>query len=99
MADAPTPQSRGQPLAFLDVLWQGRGLYGGVSESSCLDDVFASAFAAVGQLKAALRPDYVVIGGGNVKLLKEMPPGARRGDNADAFPGGFRLWAKDGVTI
>ena len=55
--------------------------------------------AVVEQLKGALRPDYVVIGGGNVKLLKEMPPGARRGDNADAFPGGFRLWAKDGVTI
>jgi polyphosphate glucokinase len=53
----------------------------------------------VEQLKAALRPDYVVIGGGNVKLLKEMPPGARRGSNADAFPGGFRLWAKDGVRI
>jgi hypothetical protein len=34
-----------------------------------------------------------------VKLLKEMPPGARRGSNADAFPGGFKLWAKDGVTI
>jgi polyphosphate glucokinase len=56
-------------------------------------------FAVVEQLKAALRPDYVVIGGGNVKHLKDMPPGARRGDNADAFPGGFRLWAKNGVTI
>jgi polyphosphate glucokinase len=55
--------------------------------------------AVVEQLKAALRPDYVVIGGGNVKLLKEMPQGARRGSNADAFPGGFKLWAKDGVTI
>jgi polyphosphate glucokinase len=55
--------------------------------------------AVVEQLKKALRPDYVVIGGGNVKLLKEMPPGARRGANADAFPGGFKLWAKDGVTL
>jgi polyphosphate glucokinase len=58
-----------------------------------------AVFAVVEQLKAALRPEYVVIGGGNVKLLKERPPGARRGDNADAFPGGFKLWAKDGVTI
>jgi len=40
-----------------------------------------------------------VIGGGNVKRLDELPPDTRRGDNADAFPGGFRLWAKDGVTI
>jgi polyphosphate glucokinase len=56
-------------------------------------------FDVVEHLKAALLPDYIVIGGGKVKLLKELPPGARRGDNADAFPGGFRLWAKDGVTI
>jgi polyphosphate glucokinase len=56
-------------------------------------------FDVVEQLKASLLPDYIVIGGGNVKLLKELPPGARQGDNADAFPGGFRLWDKDGVTI
>jgi polyphosphate glucokinase len=56
-------------------------------------------FDVVERLKTALQPDYVVIGGGNVKRLDELPPGARRGDNADAFPGGFRLWAKDGVTI
>jgi polyphosphate glucokinase len=56
-------------------------------------------FDVVEHLKAALLPDYIVIGGGNVKLLKELPSGARRGDNADAFPGGFKLWAKDGVTI
>jgi polyphosphate glucokinase len=56
-------------------------------------------FAVVEQLKAALRPDYVVIGGGNVKRLKEMPPGARRGDNADAFPGGFKLWGRNSVTL
>jgi polyphosphate glucokinase len=56
-------------------------------------------FDVVEKLKAALQPDYVVIGGGNVKRLDELPPDTRRGDNADAFPGGFRLWAKDGVTI
>jgi polyphosphate glucokinase len=56
-------------------------------------------FDVVEKLKGALQPDYVVIGGGNVKRLDELPPDARRGDNADAFPGGFRLWAKDGVTI
>src|SRR5262245_25097300 len=46
----------------------------------------------VEQLKAALQADYVVIGGGNVDELDEMPPGARRGSNAHAFLGGFRLW-------
>jgi polyphosphate glucokinase len=46
----------------------------------------------VEQLKTALEADYVVLGGGNAKLLKELPPGARLGDNSTAFIGGFRLW-------
>jgi polyphosphate glucokinase len=46
----------------------------------------------VERLKAALEPDDVVIGGGNVKQLKELPPGCRAGDNANAFAGGFRVW-------
>ena len=47
----------------------------------------------VERLQAALEPDYVVIGGGNVKKLTALPPGSREGDNANAFLGGFRLWA------
>ncbi|HEX4414624.1 MAG TPA: ROK family protein [Lacipirellulaceae bacterium] len=43
-------------------------------------------------LVAALEPDDVVLGGGNVKKLDELPPGTRPGDNANAFIGGFRLW-------
>jgi polyphosphate glucokinase len=43
-------------------------------------------------LTAALEPDEVVLGGGNVKKLKELPPGSRAGANANAFLGGFRLW-------
>jgi polyphosphate glucokinase len=46
----------------------------------------------VNQLKAALEADYVVLGGGNAGLLKKLPPGARLGDNNNAFRGGFRLW-------
>jgi polyphosphate glucokinase len=46
----------------------------------------------VDRLVAALEPDDVVLGGGNVKRLKELPPGCREGDNANAFIGGFRLW-------
>jgi polyphosphate glucokinase len=54
---------------------------------------------AVERLIAALEPEYVVIGGGNVQKLKELPPGCRAGDNANAFRGGFRLWEKaDGTT-
>jgi polyphosphate glucokinase len=46
----------------------------------------------VSRLVAALEPEDVVIGGGNVKKLKEIPDGCRIGDNANAFRGGFRLW-------
>jgi predicted NBD/HSP70 family sugar kinase len=48
----------------------------------------------VKQLKTALEADYVVLGGGNARLLKKLPPGVRLGNNANAFRGGFRLWAK-----
>jgi polyphosphate glucokinase len=45
-------------------------------------------------LIAALEPEDVVLGGGNVRKLKELPTGCRAGDNANAFVGGFRLWAE-----
>ena len=48
----------------------------------------------VKQLSAAIEPDYVVLGGGNVHKLKKLPPGCRAGKNTNAFRGGFRLWAK-----
>jgi polyphosphate glucokinase len=44
------------------------------------------------ELSAALEPDYVVLGGGNARLLKEIPADCRLGNNANAFLGGFRLW-------
>ena len=46
----------------------------------------------VEKLTAALEPDDVVLGGGNAKLLKKLPPHSRIGNNANAFLGGFRLW-------
>jgi polyphosphate glucokinase len=46
----------------------------------------------VQRLRAALEADDVVIGGGNAKHLKPLRAGARLGDNANAFIGGFRLW-------
>jgi predicted NBD/HSP70 family sugar kinase len=48
----------------------------------------------VNDLKNAAAADYVVLGGGNVKKLKKIPPGARAGANANAFIGGFRLWSE-----
>jgi polyphosphate glucokinase len=49
-------------------------------------------FETVEQLANAIEPDYVVIGGGGAKELDELPPNSRRGDNENAFVGGFRLW-------
>ena len=48
----------------------------------------------VSRLIAALEPEDVVIGGGNVHQLETLPPGCRAGDNANAFLGGFRLWER-----
>lgn len=48
----------------------------------------------VERLTAAIEPDDVVLGGGNVRKLKSLPSGSRAGDNANAFLGGFRLWEK-----
>ena len=45
------------------------------------------------RLIATLKPDDVVLGGGNVKKLKKLPRGCRSGDTANAFIGGFRLLA------
>ncbi len=45
------------------------------------------------RLRAAMQAEDMVLGGGNAKLLKELPQGARLGRNALAFVGGFRLWS------
>ena len=46
------------------------------------------------QLKAAMGAEYVVLGGGNAKKLKKLPPNTTLGNNANAFRGGFLLWDK-----
>jgi polyphosphate glucokinase len=51
----------------------------------CVNDV-------VSRLKNALLADSVVLGGGNVRLIEEFPPGVRPGKNANAIRGGYRLW-------
>jgi polyphosphate glucokinase len=42
--------------------------------------------------------DYVVLGGGNVKKLDDLPEGTERGHNRNAFLGGERLWQIDPRT-
>jgi len=43
-------------------------------------------------LRAAFLADYVVLGGGNAKRLRELPEGCRRGGNHNAYFGGLRMW-------
>src|SRR5262249_5733475 len=50
----------------------------------------------LGRLIGALKPDDVVLGGGNTKKLKTLPHGTRLGNNANAFVGGLRLWEGQG---
>ena len=49
----------------------------------------------VSLMRAALQPEEVVLGGGNVKKLKKLPPGTRLGNNENAFRGGSELWNED----
>jgi polyphosphate glucokinase len=49
----------------------------------------------VAQLRAALEPEQIILGGGNAKKLKKLPPGTILGNNQNAFKGGFRLWSED----
>jgi polyphosphate glucokinase len=49
-------------------------------------------FDVVDRLVAALEPEDIVLGGGNARILNELPPGCRLGENANAFKGGFLMW-------
>lgn len=57
-----------------------------------------SVAAAVPILQEAFQTDYVILGGGNAKVLDKIPDGARRGGNRFAFLGGLRLW-DDSATV
>jgi predicted NBD/HSP70 family sugar kinase len=48
----------------------------------------------VKRLRDALGAEYVVLGGGNSRNIKKLPPRVRLGDNRNAFIGGSRLWKK-----
>jgi hypothetical protein len=53
----------------------------------------------VAQLRHALEVEYVVLGGGNVRLLKKIPEGARLGDNDNAMTGGRLIWRGSGSPL
>jgi polyphosphate glucokinase len=52
----------------------------------------------VAMLSGAFVVDQVVLGGGNAKLMKELPHGVRLGHNLTAFRGAFRLWNIEDVV-
>src|SRR3954451_11526636 len=58
-----------------------------------------AAGRGVSALMGAFVADYVVVGGGNAKRLRELPPGVRTGHNLTAFRGGFRLWSVDDAWV
>lgn len=43
-------------------------------------------------LRRAMLADYIVVGGGSITRLEEMPDGVRRGHNRSVVEGGRRLW-------
>jgi polyphosphate glucokinase len=51
---------------------------------------------AVESLVSALHPGDIVLGGGNARRLKKLPPACRIGSNTNAFLGGFRMWETQG---
>ena len=53
--------------------------------------------SVVPALMAAMLADYVVLGGGNAKSVKQPPAGVRLTNNLTAFRDGFRLWHLEDV--
>jgi polyphosphate glucokinase len=51
-----------------------------------------SVLDIVERLMAAMVCDYVLLGGGNAKLMKELPSHVILGANSNAIDGGIKLW-------
>jgi hypothetical protein len=56
----------------------------------------AEVLRVVADLKKSFIADYVVLGGGNAKLVAKWPAGIALGHNRNAFTGGCRLWQTQG---
>lgn len=52
----------------------------------------ATVLEVVKLLSSALEAEYVILGGGNARLVDELPENTTLGANSNAFLGGFRLW-------
>ena len=49
-------------------------------------------------LRRAFVVDYIVLGGGNAKMLERLPPGVELGHNRNAYLGGQRVWQNNPRT-
>jgi polyphosphate glucokinase len=52
-----------------------------------------SVLDIIERLRAALVCDYVLLGGGNAKLMKDLPSHVILGANSNAIDGGIKLWS------
>ncbi len=81
-------------LGFID--YRGEKIYKWLDDKAFqrlgVEEWRKALYEIVPMLKSALQADYVVLGGGNVKELEELPDGVRRGHNRTVVEGGRRLW-------
>ncbi len=92
------------PLELGRLRFDGERTYGEVLGRKGMERLGKTAWReavnqAVTALMGAFVVDYAVIGGGNAKHVKNLPPGARMGHNLTAFRGGIRLWAVEDVWV
>jgi polyphosphate glucokinase len=50
---------------------------------------------AIALMSNAMEAEYAVLGGGNAKLVRELPPHVTVGSNDNAFKGAFQLWENE----
>jgi polyphosphate glucokinase len=58
-----------------------------------------SVLDIITRLKAAMVCDSVLLGGGNAKLMKDLPPHVILGANSNAIDGGIKLWQEQTVPV
>lgn len=82
-----------------------------LSEGTIEDRVGKAGFKQIGRksweeevgrilrhLQRAFIADYIVLGGGNAKLLEHLPAGVELGHNRNAYLGGQRVWQNNPRT-
>ena len=84
-----------QPTELSHMPWRKHDYEHYVSDAFCNRDREAwkrNVMELIRIMRDAFMPDYVMLGGGNVRHLDELPDGVLRGANDNAFAGGIRAW-------